>query len=152
MATAKSKKGTAKAQEDRAVDLADISELELNALPDEITAKAQELTNKNLKLEEQIELVKAQTDEKRRASGLKILQRRHLNNKLAIQKLLSPYIQDLAKAKAANEAGKFAQQTALKMIPNPAAKKPPEPKGGIDNWDFLTGIGIGKEDLSLIHI
>ena len=64
------------------------------------------------------------------------MQKAHWNNKLALQRLLSPYIQDLAEAKAANEAGKFAQQTALKMIPKPKAKKPLEDKGKIDNWFF----------------
>ena len=140
-------KGKVEAQKERAIDLAEMSELEKKALPDEILAKATKLTNENLKLEEQIKLAQARTGDVNMGRSVKILQKALLNNKLAIQKLLAPHQVALAEAKAKNEAGRFAQQTALKMIPPAKADAPLPPKGGIDNFDMLTGFGVGTEDV-----
>jgi len=136
-------KGKAEAQKDRAITLSDMSTMEKNALPEHILKKAQELEVKIRKGEQEIKLAEARTGDVNRASGIKIMQKAHWNNKLNLQKLLSPHLQKYHKERAANEAGKFAQQTALKMIPPVKAKKPLEPKGGIDNW-FFEG---GKDDV-----
>lgn len=121
--TALTKGETATFQKDRAGNLASMSKLDLEALPDEIKAKAQELTNKNLKLEEQIKLVQAQTGNANRAADVKIMQKAFMNNKIALQKLLSPEIQKLAKAKADNEVNEFTQQTKNIMLKDELKKK-----------------------------
>ena len=140
-------KGRAEAQKDRAIDLAEMSELELKALPAKILAEATKKTNENSKLKEQIKLAQARTADVTMGRSVKFWQKKILSNKLAIQKLLAPYQEELAKARVANETGKFAQQTALKMITPPKAEAPLTPKGGIDNFDLLTGFGIGTEDV-----
>jgi len=114
--TAGIKQDTATAQKERAVNLASMSKQELDALPKEIIAKAQELQVRIRKGEQQIKLATARTGDVNRASDIKIMQKAHWNNKLALQKLLSPYIQQKAKADASNAAGKFAQDTSKIML------------------------------------
>jgi hypothetical protein len=126
------------AQKDKAITLSDMSTLEKNALPATILAEATKKEAQIRKLEQEIKLAEARTDTEGAARNVQILKSRNMNNKNALQQLLSPHIQKYRKERAANEAGKFAQQTALKMIPTPKAAKPLEDKGKIDNWFFET--------------
>ena len=100
-----------------------MSKKELAALDPKIKAQAQELTNKNLKLEKQIKLAEARTEDVNRASDIKIMQKAHWNNKIALQKLLSPHLQKYAEERATNEAEKFTQQTKNIMLKDQLKKK-----------------------------
>ena len=131
-------KDKSEAQKDRAITLSEMSTIEKNALKPEILAKAQKLEGEIRKDEATILKIQAQTQTEQAARQLKITQNRLNNNKDIIQKLLSPHLQKFHKERAANEAGQFAQQTALKMTPPAKAKKPLGDKGKIDNWFFET--------------
>jgi hypothetical protein len=139
--TARAGKGKAVAQKEKAVNLASMSKKELDALDPKIKAQAEELQVKIRKGEQQIELAKARTDDVNMARNVKILQKANMNNKNALQQLLSPHLQKYAEERATNEAEKFANQMKLKMIPKPAPLKAPADKGGIGNFwpEFLGG-------------
>jgi len=127
-------KETAEAKKDRAVNLAKMTKLELDALPDEIKGKAQRLLLQIQGDEETIKKIKSQRQSSDATRALRISQNRLANNKDQIQKLLAPHQELLAKSKADNEVNKFTQQTKNIMLKDRLGRE--TGTRTIDNWGW----------------
>lgn len=127
-------KETAEAKKDRAVNLAKMTKLELDALPDKLKGKAQRLLLQIQGDEETIKKIKSQRQSSDATRALRITQNRLANNKDQIQKLLAPHQELLAKSKADNEVNKFTQQTKNIMLKDRLGRG--TGTRTIDNWGW----------------